>query len=179
MATAGNEDEAVAIRWRLVALGFDWLRDHLWEVDHIVPVADGGGELGEENLRALCIPCHRSTLAKPPVSRDPAILRYRRPRCASCSRPAVAGAKHCVGHVGRLDIIGPGVARRHAIVLAAIVDHVAERHYPPTSREIAKRIGTRDHGEIDEYLSDLERSGCIRRAKDAPSRVSLLVKEAS
>ena len=35
-----------------------------WEADHIVPVADGGGECGFENYRLLCRPCHVSvTLA--------------------------------------------------------------------------------------------------------------------
>lgn len=35
-----------------------------WEADHIVPVADGGGECGLENYRLLCKPCHlRVTLA--------------------------------------------------------------------------------------------------------------------
>jgi 5-methylcytosine-specific restriction endonuclease McrA len=31
-----------------------------WEADHIVPVADGGGECGLENYRLLCRPCHRA-----------------------------------------------------------------------------------------------------------------------
>ncbi len=31
-----------------------------WEMDHIVPVIEGGGGCGLENLRTLCIPCHRS-----------------------------------------------------------------------------------------------------------------------
>lgn len=30
-----------------------------WEVDHIVPVVEGGGECGMDNLRTLCVPCHR------------------------------------------------------------------------------------------------------------------------
>ena len=35
-----------------------------WEADHIVPVADGGGECGLDNYRLLCRPCHlRITLA--------------------------------------------------------------------------------------------------------------------
>jgi 5-methylcytosine-specific restriction protein A len=35
-----------------------------WEADHIVPVADGGGECGLDNYRLLCRPCHvRVTLA--------------------------------------------------------------------------------------------------------------------
>jgi 5-methylcytosine-specific restriction endonuclease McrA len=29
-----------------------------WEADHIIPVADGGGECGLENYRLLCRPCH-------------------------------------------------------------------------------------------------------------------------
>jgi 5-methylcytosine-specific restriction endonuclease McrA len=31
-----------------------------WEADHIVPVADGGGECGLENYRLLCRSCHVS-----------------------------------------------------------------------------------------------------------------------
>jgi hypothetical protein len=35
-----------------------------WEADHIVPVADGGGECGLENYRLLCRGCHvRVTVA--------------------------------------------------------------------------------------------------------------------
>lgn len=41
----------------LRALGFG--SAHLWEMDHIVPVSEGGGECGLENLRTLCIPCHK------------------------------------------------------------------------------------------------------------------------
>jgi 5-methylcytosine-specific restriction endonuclease McrA len=29
-----------------------------WEADHVLPVADGGGESPLENLRTLCRPCH-------------------------------------------------------------------------------------------------------------------------
>jgi 5-methylcytosine-specific restriction enzyme A len=43
-------DRAARRRWRA-----DRPR---WEADHIVPVADGGGECGLENYRLLCRPCH-------------------------------------------------------------------------------------------------------------------------
>lgn len=31
----------------------------LWDADHIVPVKDGGGECGMDNIRTLCISCHK------------------------------------------------------------------------------------------------------------------------
>jgi 5-methylcytosine-specific restriction enzyme A len=31
----------------------------LWDIDHIVPVVEGGGSCGPENLRTLCTRCHR------------------------------------------------------------------------------------------------------------------------
>lgn len=31
---------------------------HMWEADHIVPVAEGGGSSGLDNLRTLCRKCH-------------------------------------------------------------------------------------------------------------------------
>jgi len=35
-----------------------------WEADHIVPVADGGGECGLDNYRLLCRPCHVSVTSE-------------------------------------------------------------------------------------------------------------------
>lgn len=35
----------------------------LWDMDHIVPVAEGGGSCGMENLRTLCMRCHRAQTA--------------------------------------------------------------------------------------------------------------------
>jgi 5-methylcytosine-specific restriction endonuclease McrA len=42
-------------RWGLVRLN----RKTLWDADHILPVAEGGGECDLNNLRTLCLPCHR------------------------------------------------------------------------------------------------------------------------
>jgi 5-methylcytosine-specific restriction endonuclease McrA len=35
-------------------------RKSLWDADHIVPVAEGGGQCDLENIRTLCLRCHRA-----------------------------------------------------------------------------------------------------------------------
>lgn len=45
--------------------GFDRLtRKTLWDADHIVPVVEGGGECDLENIRTLCLLCHRQETGK-------------------------------------------------------------------------------------------------------------------
>ena len=34
-------------------------RRSLWDADHIVPVVEGGGECDLDNIRTLCLVCHR------------------------------------------------------------------------------------------------------------------------
>jgi len=36
-----------------------WRRS-LWDADHVIPVAEGGGECDLANMRTLCLKCHRS-----------------------------------------------------------------------------------------------------------------------
>lgn len=38
-------------------------RKSLWDADHIVPVAEGGGECDLSNMRTLCLRCHRTVTA--------------------------------------------------------------------------------------------------------------------
>lgn len=39
-------------------------RRSLWDADHILPVAEGGGQCDLSNLRTLCLPCHRESTAE-------------------------------------------------------------------------------------------------------------------
>jgi 5-methylcytosine-specific restriction endonuclease McrA len=39
-------------------------RRSLWDADHILPVAEGGGECDLRNLRTLCLRCHRAKTAE-------------------------------------------------------------------------------------------------------------------
>ncbi len=36
----------------------------LWDADHIIQVKDGGGQCGLDNIRTLCIDCHKITTRK-------------------------------------------------------------------------------------------------------------------
>ena len=47
--------EAAALR----ALGLTSSRSSFWDADHIIPVAEGGGECDLDNLRTLCLKCHK------------------------------------------------------------------------------------------------------------------------
>ncbi len=51
--------EALAM-WGLPSIDF---RRSLWDADHILPVAEGGGQCDLDNLRTLCLPCHREVTA--------------------------------------------------------------------------------------------------------------------
>jgi 5-methylcytosine-specific restriction endonuclease McrA len=39
-------------------------RKTLWDADHKVPVAEGGGECDLDNMRTLCLLCHRKVTAE-------------------------------------------------------------------------------------------------------------------
>jgi 5-methylcytosine-specific restriction protein A len=40
------------------------MRKSLWDADHILPVAEGGGECDLTNIRTLCLRCHRVVTAQ-------------------------------------------------------------------------------------------------------------------
>jgi 5-methylcytosine-specific restriction enzyme A len=50
----GNSHQRLLAHWGLKRLS----RKSLWDADHIVPVAEGGGECDLENIRTLCLICH-------------------------------------------------------------------------------------------------------------------------
>jgi len=39
-------------------------RRSLWDADHILPVVEGGGECDLDNIRTLCLHCHRRVTAE-------------------------------------------------------------------------------------------------------------------
>lgn len=53
-----GESMAFAKKWGATG------RANWWDADHIVPVIEGGGECGLDNIRTLCIPCHKKATAE-------------------------------------------------------------------------------------------------------------------
>ena len=58
-ARGGAREEALTM-WGLRSIT---ARRSLWDADHILPVAEGGGECDLDNLRTLCLMCHREATA--------------------------------------------------------------------------------------------------------------------
>lgn len=54
------------------------VRTDWWDADHRVPVIEGGGECTLDNMRTLCIPCHK---------KETAALARRRARDRHEARP--------------------------------------------------------------------------------------------
>jgi 5-methylcytosine-specific restriction enzyme A len=58
--TRGDRRAALMEHW-----GFNRrMRKSLWDADHILPVTEGGGECDLDNIRTLCLRCHRTVTAQ-------------------------------------------------------------------------------------------------------------------
>ena len=56
----GDIRSALMRHWGLNAR----MRKSLWDADHILPVTEGGGECDLDNIRTLCLRCHRLVTAQ-------------------------------------------------------------------------------------------------------------------
>ena len=59
----GEEKEAFLKEHSISMKRKIWIKKHgggLWDADHILPVTKGGGLCGLDNLRTLCIKCHKN-----------------------------------------------------------------------------------------------------------------------
>jgi 5-methylcytosine-specific restriction enzyme A len=62
LALEGQEKKDFLIENKILFKRKIWKRKHgggLWDADHIIPVKEGGGQCGLDNIRTLCIPCHK------------------------------------------------------------------------------------------------------------------------
>jgi 5-methylcytosine-specific restriction endonuclease McrA len=56
----GVERARLLAEWGLTRM----TRRSLWDADHILPVVEGGGECSLDNLRTLCLRCHRDATSR-------------------------------------------------------------------------------------------------------------------
>ncbi|MBI4904011.1 MAG: HNH endonuclease [Acidobacteria bacterium] len=70
----GRSREALLAYWGLKRIN----RATLWDADHIIPVVEGGGECDLNNIRTLCLRCHKEVTK--------AALRGRRASTAATNR---------------------------------------------------------------------------------------------
>jgi len=70
----GTHRLRLLVKWGLKRL----TRKTLWDADHILPVVEGGGECDLQNLRTLCLICHREQT-----------LALRRRRAVQISKPVM------------------------------------------------------------------------------------------
>lgn len=62
LSLEGEEKKKFLIENKILFKRKIWKKKHgggLWDADHIKPVKEGGGQCGLENIRTLCIPCHK------------------------------------------------------------------------------------------------------------------------
>jgi 5-methylcytosine-specific restriction enzyme A len=71
-------------------------RSSLWDADHIVGVAEGGGECDLANLRTLCLKCHRAATAalRERLRTGAARSGTDCPRQQSAGRPVTVAVPH-------------------------------------------------------------------------------------
>lgn len=60
-SSRGERRTELLAMWGLASVK---VRRSLWDADHIVPVAEGGGQCDLDNIRTLCLPCHREVTAE-------------------------------------------------------------------------------------------------------------------
>ncbi len=76
----GTAREELLTMWGLRSVH---ARRSLWDADHLLPVAEGGGQCDLDNLRTLCLVCHREATAE-------LRLRLRREADLTDARPTGA-----------------------------------------------------------------------------------------
>ncbi len=80
---------AVIAAWKATGWPTDTIR-RWWEMDHVVPVVEGGGECGLDNLRTVCCPCHKG-LTKALAQKRAQERKAKKEKNASPDTPPASG----------------------------------------------------------------------------------------
>ena len=58
-------------------------------------------------------------------------------------------------------------------VYDAIVEHMLEKGYPPSVRELCEMTGLKSTGSVHSHISHLEQNGYIKTANGAPRTITV------
>jgi SOS-response transcriptional repressor LexA len=67
------------------------------------------------------------------------------------------------------------MTRRHVDILRFVRGYIEAHGTGPTLREIAAAVGTRSIGNVQQWVTDLVRAGCIHRLPARARAIELLV----
>ena len=66
------------------------------------------------------------------------------------------------------------LTEQESAVLAALTEHLQEKGYMPSQRELARRVGLKSPNTVDYHLKKLERKGLVRCRKGQSRAVTVL-----
>jgi 5-methylcytosine-specific restriction endonuclease McrA len=84
---------------KLRALGYR-PRKSLWELDHVVPLIEGGGH-EPSNLQTLCAPCHKRKTAREAAARRAARAEREEEAVLSAAEAALARSHEVLARLAR------------------------------------------------------------------------------
>lgn len=72
------------------------------------------------------------------------------------------------------DPIGPGISKRAAIVLQALIEGMETNGYPPSVRDLAPHVGLTSSSSISNQIQNLELNGYLRKSSKVARGIEIL-----
>lgn len=72
------------------------------------------------------------------------------------------------------DPIGPGISKRAAIVLQALIEGMETNGYPPSVRDLVPHVGLTSSSSISNQIQNLELNGYIRKSSKVARGIEIL-----
>jgi repressor LexA len=70
--------------------------------------------------------------------------------------------------------VGPGISKRAALVLQALIDGMENRGFPPSIRDLLPEVGLNSVSSVSHQITNLERHGYIRKSSNLARGIEIL-----
>jgi repressor LexA len=70
--------------------------------------------------------------------------------------------------------IGPGISKRAALVLQAMISGMEQRGFPPSIRDLLPEVGLTSVSSVSHQMTNLERHGYIRKSSNVARGIEIL-----